>query len=101
MNIICAIQLNSKDNVATLLSKAESGDTVKVHNEAGEEVDTIPSTMDEVSAYHKIALKDVDINGEIWKYGEIIGHATCEIKRGQLVHTHNLDSAHLPEKEMR
>ena len=100
MIIIRAIQLNSKDNVATLLAKAESGDTIEVQNEAGVEVDIIPSSEDEIPPYHKIALKDVDVNGEVWKYGEIIGNATCSIKRGQLVHIHNLDSAHLPEKEM-
>lgn len=100
MNIIRAIQLDSRDNVATLLTKADLGATVKIYNESGVEVDVISNSKDEIPPYHKITLNDVDINGEIWKYGEIIGLATSSIKRGQLVHIHNLDSAHLPEKEM-
>lgn len=100
MTIIRAIQLNPKDNVATLLARAELGDTVKVYNESGEEVDEITNSKDEIQSYHKIALNDVNANAEIWKYGEIIGFATSSIKRGQLVHIHNLDSSHLPEKEM-
>jgi hypothetical protein len=100
LSINYAIQLNSKDNVATVLSKIDSGDTVKVLNEAGDEVDVILKSKDVIPLYHKIALKDVGVKCEIWKYGEIIGLSTCSIERGQLVHLHNLDSAHLPEKVM-
>lgn len=39
---------------------------------------------------HKYALRDI-ANGEtIMKYGNPIGHATCDIKAGEHVHSHNM-----------
>lgn len=52
---------------------------------------------DNIPAGHKFALKDIK-NGEyVIKYGEIIGRASAEIKKGEWVHTHNVKS-HLDEK---
>ena len=42
---------------------------------------------------HKIALKDVKKGEKIIKYGYPIGVATEDIKKGDFVHTHNLQSA--------
>lgn len=39
---------------------------------------------------HKYALKDILKGENIIKYGEAIGHATENIKAGELVHSHNL-----------
>ena len=39
---------------------------------------------------HKIALKDLTAGDTIYKYGEDIGRATCDIKKGEHVHVHNL-----------
>ena len=41
---------------------------------------------------HKIAVKDIHVGEQITKYGEEIGIATKEIKKGEYVHVHNLDS---------
>lgn len=38
---------------------------------------------------HKYALRDIKEGENIIKYGNPIGHATCEIKKGEHVHTHN------------
>lgn len=38
---------------------------------------------------HKYALKDIKEGENIIKYGNPIGHATCDIKKGEHVHTHN------------
>jgi len=42
---------------------------------------------------HKIALQPVRKGGWIMKYGEKIGRATRTIRKGDHVHTHNLESA--------
>lgn len=39
---------------------------------------------------HKYALRDIRNGEDIIKYGNAIGHAICDIKRGEHVHTHNM-----------
>ena len=39
---------------------------------------------------HKYALRDIAQGENIIKYGNPIGHATCDIKAGEHVHTHNV-----------
>ena len=39
---------------------------------------------------HKWAIRDIRQGEDIIKYGYPIGHATCDIKQGEHVHTHNL-----------
>ena len=39
---------------------------------------------------HKYALRDIKQGENIIKYGSPIGHATCDIARGEHVHTHNV-----------
>lgn len=50
----------------------------------------------EIPAGHKFALRDINKGEYIVKYGEIIGRATTDIKKGDWVHTHNVKS-HLDE----
>ena len=49
-------------------------DNVKVHIEDG----------------HKYALRDIRQGENVIKYGQPIGHATCDIQKGEHIHTHNL-----------
>ena len=39
---------------------------------------------------HKYALRDIAAGEDIIKYGNPIGHAICDIKKGEHVHTHNV-----------
>ena len=39
---------------------------------------------------HKYALRDIKCGENIIKYGQPIGHATCDIAAGEHVHTHNV-----------
>lgn len=39
---------------------------------------------------HKYAARDIAAGENIIKYGNPIGHAVCDIKKGEHVHTHNL-----------
>lgn len=67
------ILINKKDNIAVSLSGKGN-----------------------IPAGHKFAVKDIKKGEYIIKYGEIIGRATADIKKGEWVHTHNLAS-HLDE----
>ena len=39
---------------------------------------------------HKIALADIKSGDTVWKYGQDIGRAVADIKKGEHVHVHNL-----------
>ena len=41
---------------------------------------------------HKIAYKEIKKGEKIIKYGECIGGALCDIKKGEYVHVHNLEA---------
>ncbi len=47
------------------------------------------SAMD-IPIGHKIALIDIKKGDTVWKYGEDIGKAVADIKKGEHVHVHNL-----------
>ena len=68
------IVINKKDNVGVSLTGKEN-----------------------IPAGHKFALKDIKRGEYVIKYGEIIGRATEDIKKGEWVHTHNVIT-HLDEK---
>ena len=42
---------------------------------------------------HKYALFDIKAGENVIKYGNPIGHATDDIKKGEHVHTHNVKTA--------
>lgn len=58
------IKINERDNVAVQLEGELSG--------------------------HKIALRDIKQGEDIIKYGYPIGHAICDIKQDEHIHTHNI-----------
>ena len=39
---------------------------------------------------HKYAIRDIPCGENIIKYGNPIGHATADIKKGEHIHTHNM-----------
>lgn len=45
-----------------------------------------------VPKYHKIAVADIPAGALVYKYGEVIGHATEDIPAGAWVHNHNITS---------
>jgi (2R)-sulfolactate sulfo-lyase subunit alpha len=49
----------------------------------------LTSKMD-VPIGHKIALVDIKSGDTVWKYGQDIGKAVADIKKGEHVHVHNL-----------
>jgi hypothetical protein len=82
-----AFQIQSQDNVATLIDDAPAGS-----------VEIIGATRDEIIAGekiargHKIALREIRAGEAVIKFGVRIGHTTQPIARGAWVHLHNLAS---------
>lgn len=75
------IIINQNDNVMVALESFEVGD----------EVNNI-KIFEAVAEGHKIAIKDIKKGQAIMKYGYPIGTATTDIKMGEWVHTHNVNT---------
>ena len=83
-----AFQINTSDNVATLLVPAQLG-PVTIRGPV-EEKHII--AREAIEHGHKIAITSIAIGGNIIKFGAVIGIATREIQQGDWVHLHNCGS---------
>lgn len=86
-----ALRMDAIDDVATVLVAVSAGDEVSVETKSGQQVDRLVSLSD-IPRFHKICLKDVAKGSEVHKYGQVIGGATADIRRGEYVHVHNIES---------
>lgn len=80
------IRIADQDNVAIALRPIAAGEQVRVGDET-------VTARQEIPAGHKLALADVDVDQQIFKYGVPIGLASAPILRGDWVHSHNLRTA--------
>lgn len=86
-----ALQANGLDNVATIFAEGiVDGTQVTVLDSSGKR--TSLTVIGDVPYGHKVALVDIAKGEQITKYGEEIGVATHDIRAGEYVHVHNLDS---------
>ena len=88
---IRAVMMDSKDNVATLLSDIEVGAVVVVTSVDGKVVKEMKAAQS-IPFGHKIAIARIGKNELMLKYGEVIGEATEPIEEGEHVHVHNVKS---------
>ena len=84
-----AILINETDNVATAIVELLEGETAKFWAR-GEMVEV--SITEKIPQYHKLAVRDIRRTEFVRKYGEVIGQAVCDIRRGAHVHVHNIES---------
>jgi Altronate dehydratase len=84
-----ALVINPKDNVATALKDLKKGFIVVLDKN---EKEVKVELCNDISLGHKFALEDINKGTKIIKYGESIGTATKEIKKGEFVHIHNVES---------
>ena len=78
------------DNVGTaVLDPIAEGDTVATN---GERSDIQLTARADIAYGHKIALLDIPAGETVLKYGLSIGSATRNIRAGDHVHTHNVES---------
>lgn len=86
-----AMKLSDTDNVATLLDDIAAGETAAILDADKQEIARI-QVLDDIRRGHKTAVRDIPKGTKILKYGQIIGGASEDIRMGELVHTHNLES---------
>jgi len=91
-----ALAGHSKDNVAIAVEEVSAGDKVIIEGKGKkqfvEAIETVPFGF-------KIALDSLSKGSEIIRYGEVIGKATVDIKKGAQVHIHNIDGVRVQAKE--
>ncbi|MBR7133524.1 MAG: altronate dehydratase [Clostridia bacterium] len=79
------IKIHKSDSVAVAVESLKKDETVLVNSER-------ITLQNDIPAGHKFALKDIPKNENIIKYAYPIGHAKCDIKKGEHIHTHNTKS---------
>ena len=80
-----AIIIHNNDNVAVAIEPLFKGDIIEV---SGKNV----TLKEAIPAGHKFAIKDIKKGEDIIKYAYPIGHAKCDIKIGEHIHTQNVKS---------
>ncbi len=79
------VHASMKDNLVTCVKPIAKGETVVVEGEPIVALDDIP-------IYHKMAIADVKKGESVYKYGEVMGIASKDIRKGEWAHIHNIDS---------
>ncbi|MBN2879874.1 MAG: altronate dehydratase [Clostridia bacterium] len=77
------LKINEKDNVAVAIGELKKGAEVK----AGDDIILL---IQDIPKAHKAAIADIKSGENVVKYGYPIGHAVCDIKKGEHVHSHNI-----------
>ena len=88
--MIDAIWLEKEDNVVTVVEHMKKGDTIEYLDK--DENKQSLEAKDDIRIFHKVAIKDIPKGDFVLKYGEHIGVASEDIKKGQHVHQHNTES---------
>jgi altronate dehydratase len=81
-----AMLINKRDNVAIALEDLKAREVIEINNRK-------VLLKEAIKIYHKFALDDLPTGSFVYKYGEIIGIATEEIKQGEHVHIKNVKSS--------
>lgn len=84
-----AIVLDPKDNVATCMRGARAGQRVSCLGIC----EQIVNCVQDIPPYHKIALHAISKGDPVYKYGEVIGLATEDIRQGAWVSDANIRGA--------
>jgi altronate hydrolase len=80
------IKINPADNVIIALRDLKKNTIIEIDNEKLKILEDIP-------VGNKVALTNMKIGDSVIKYGTVIGQSRDTIKRGALVHTHNLGTS--------
>lgn len=86
-----ALKVDDKDNVATIFANdILDGAEVELRDKKG--YAEFVKVIGDVPYGHKIAVRDIKKDEAIIKYGESIGGASKDIKKGEYVHIHNMEA---------
>lgn len=84
-----AVVIHSKDNVATVVEFIPAGS--ELHFYVGESEQSV-TLEEDIPLGHKVAIQRISKGADVIKYAESIGLANQDIKPGQYVHVHNMES---------
>ncbi|MBU5668228.1 UxaA family hydrolase [Peptoniphilus sp. MSJ-1] len=87
--MINALKISEKDNVVVVIENITKGEIINYRDLDGTEKKF--EANDDTKIYHKIADRDIKKGENIIKYGEHIGVALEDIKKGDHVHTSNTE----------
>ncbi|WP_418965327.1 UxaA family hydrolase [Cetobacterium sp.] len=87
--MIKALVIDKKDNVGVVIEPGIKGD--KVIYKVNENIEKT-TLLTNIPIYHKFAIIDINKGNPIIKYGEHIGLAAQDIKKGEHIHEHNIES---------
>ena len=82
------LRLSERDNVLIVTAPIAAGDRFVIDDEAVHAGTDLPLGF-------KVAATDLEEGTIAIRYGMPIGKATTAIRRGELVHTHNLESLYM------
>ena len=79
------IYISKEDNVATALRPLSKG--MRLETPRGD-----VTLVSDIPTGHKFALKNISAGENVIKYGIAIGSMTCDAKKGEWIHIHNIKS---------
>ena len=79
------IRASEKDSLVTCVKAMQKGESIVVDGDVIEILEDIP-------VYHKVAVADIKKGEPVYKYGEVMGVASRDIRRGEWAHVHNIES---------
>src|SRR5690242_19576444 len=80
-----AVYLHPSDNICVAARNLVAGDQVT----AGAQSIAVQQS---IKIGHKVAVRPIAKGDYVYKFGQIIGHATERIEPGQHLHSHNLEN---------
>lgn len=83
-----AMRIDPADNVVVAIEPIAKGDTVEFDGGGSQGL----TALEDITIYHKLACRDIPKGEPVVKYGQHIGSAVTDIKAGQHVHVHNVES---------
>lgn len=84
-----AMLIDPADNVVVAIEPISKGGPVEY--DCGGETRSL-TALEDITIYHKLACRDIPQGEPVVKYGQHIGSAVTDIKAGQHVHVHNVES---------
>jgi altronate dehydratase small subunit len=85
-----ALIVSPKDNVASVMEEVSSGDDIVAQ---GANETRLLQAVEKIPFGFKVATVDIRQGDTVSKYGEVIGRASKDIRKGALVHIHNIEGA--------
>jgi altronate dehydratase small subunit len=78
-----------QDNCLIAGARLEAGESIRIEGE----MVTLAKTID---LGHKVARYALRTDHKVLRYGAIIGHVSSDVRPGDHLHTHNLESDYIP-----